>query len=150
MRNAVTVAGGVVLSFLLLASSVVVVGHFTRGGQLNKDRSTLSEGYSSVRAKYGDPWQLMSQTVHLYEFGVQPAIALIVGGLVGLFSKRREVVLGCITALPLALFALAALSLSAMAFSLAGSYVLLAAFGAYVVRAYKNRRTTAGMTKPTG
>lgn len=147
MRAILTVLSAVILSFVLLAVSVVAVGHLSRGGRLDRDSSVLSQSYANVKAKYGDPWQLMSQTAHLYKYGVLPTIALIAGGFVGLFAKRREVLLSCLAILPLAVFVLAALSFSGSGFLLTAVYVLLASSGAGAVSLFKNRGTAVQATR---
>lgn len=147
MRDTITVAGVAVLSFLLLAASAVVVLNFTRGGQLDRDPSVLSQSYPTVKVKYGDPRQLMSQTVRLYEYGVTPVIALITGVLVGLFTKRRSELLGCVAILPLAGFMLAAHSFAIRGFVLGAVYLILAATAASVSHRLRGSPTAVQATR---
>lgn len=146
MRDIITVVCAAVLSFVLLAGSIVAVGQFTQGGRLEADSTAITANYGSVKATYGDPWQSMLQTARLYDYGVLPAIALIEGGLVGLFAKRRETVLGSLAVLPLVVFVLAAKSFTVKAFLITCAYVLLASIGAGALRLLKNRRAVIPTT----
>lgn len=132
MRDVLVTIFAVVLSFILLAASMVAILNFTRGGQLARDPSTLNRDYATVKARYGDPWQLMSQTVRLCDYGVIPAITLIAGGLVGLLARKRRGLLSCLAVLPLVAFMLAGYSFALHGFLLAALYLVLAWTGSRV------------------
>jgi hypothetical protein len=143
MRDLLVTVSAAVLSFVLLAAGVLVVLNFTRGGQFDRDTHVLSQDYASTKATYGDPWQLMSRTTRLYDYGVIPLVSVIAGGLVGFLAKRRRGLLGCLSVVPLAVLMLAAHSFAFRAFLLVALYLILAwTVASTVSRLLKRTRTS--------
>jgi len=146
MRDALVALAIAGLSFVLLAVSVAVVLKVTPGGQLDRDQTVLNQDYASVKAKYGDPWQLAEQNLRLFEYGISPTIAVMTGCLVGLFVSRRPGLLGLFAVIPFAAFMLAAHNFGVRGFLLAVIYLILAWTASTFLNRFRRPRKPVPLT----
>jgi hypothetical protein len=136
-RTIFVALGAAVLSFVLLALSVVAWVSWTRSGHFARDQQVVNKDYATVQREYGDPFQLLNRGKQGYELLVFPLISIIIGVAVGLIGRAHTGWTAVVALLPLQIFLLAADGFAVGAFMRALVYFLLVYFSASKVQSMR-------------
>jgi len=98
-RSILTVCGGIILTFLLLAFSGWFFSNFTNIGKITGEYAL------GKTIDFKELSKSMEIAIRIINYIVFPIGSLIIGTYVGLLSKSREVVVSAVTLLPLVIFA---------------------------------------------
>lgn len=98
-RNILTVCGGIILTFLLLAFSGWFFSNFTNFGKITGEYAL------GKTIDFKELSKSMEIAFRIINYIIFPIGSLIIGIYVGLLSQSREVVVSAVTLLPLVIFA---------------------------------------------
>jgi hypothetical protein len=120
------------LSFVLLIAGVFLILLVTPFGK------NLAQ-HGSIWYEHGDPFEMMSSTMWLFDFILSPLIAFGVGTLTGVLAKSRVSWVAVIGLLPFTVFLLMGNSFSLRSLVLCVSYLLLAVVVAVIFARIRTR-----------
>lgn len=118
-RNILTVCGGIILSFLLLAFSGWFFAEFSYIGKISGEYALGKTIDFKALSKS------MEIAYRIIDYIIFPTGALFIGTFVGLLSKSREVVVTAVTLLPLVILATSTDSSRLSAFLFAFFYLTI-------------------------
>lgn len=131
-RNILTVCGGIILSFLLLAFSGWFFAKYSYIGKISGEYAL------GKTIDFKALSQSMEIAYRIIDYIIFPIGSLLIGIYVGLFSKRREVVVFAVTLLPLVIIATSTDSSRLSAFLFAFFYLSIGCLTTHFISIMKN------------